>query len=104
LIEEDSSRDLNRTITVEIMTDSDLNDYQTCIENLLSASELSILEDALEKETNFESITAMTDNSSQINGGEVNGVQVTNISLVHSCSCQQFATEIVSIKYIASSM
>jgi hypothetical protein len=46
----------------------------------------------------------MTDNSSQINGGEVNGVQVTNTSLVHSCSCQQFATEIVSIKYIASNV
>ena len=104
LIEEGSSRDLNRTITVEIMTDSDLNDNQTCIENLFCASELSILADALEKETNFESNTAMTDNSSQISGGEVTGVQVTNISLVHSCSCQQFATEIVSIKYIASNM
>ena len=104
LIEEDSSRELNRKITVEIMTDSDLNDNQTCIENLFSASELSILADALEKETNFESIAAITDNSSQINGGEVNIAQVTNISPVHSCSCQQFATEIVCIKYIASNM
>jgi hypothetical protein len=47
LIEEDSSRDLNRTITVEITTDSDLNDNQTCIENLFSASKLSILADPL---------------------------------------------------------
>ena len=35
LIEEDSSHELNRTITVQITTDSDLNDNQTCIENLL---------------------------------------------------------------------
>ena len=48
LIEEDSSRDLNRTITVEITTDSDLNDNQTCIENFFGASELSILADPLE--------------------------------------------------------
>ena len=47
LIEENSSRDLNRTITVQITTDSDLNDNQTCIENLFCASELSILADAL---------------------------------------------------------
>ena len=46
LIEEDSSHELNRTITVQITTDSDLNDNQICIENLSSASELSILADA----------------------------------------------------------
>ena len=73
-------------------------------ENLSSAGESSFLAEILEKETKFESNTAMTDNSSQINGDEVNGVQVTNTSLVHSCSCQQFATEIVSLKYKTSNL
>jgi hypothetical protein len=35
LIEEDSSHELNTTITVQITTDSDLNDNETCIENFL---------------------------------------------------------------------
>ena len=68
---------MNSTITLQITTDSDLNDNQAFIENLSSASESSILAEALAKGTNFESNTAMTDNSSQINGiDEVNGVQV----------------------------
>ena len=46
----------------------------------------------------------MTDNSSRINGDEVNGVQVINTSSVHSCSCQQFATELVSLKYKISNL
>ena len=95
---------MNSTITLQITTDSDLNDNQAFIENLSSASESSILAEALAKGTNFESNTAMTDNSSQINGDEVNGVQVINTSPVHSCSCQQFATELVSLKYKISNL
>jgi fructose-specific component phosphotransferase system IIB-like protein len=98
-IEDETTNDLNSTITLQITTDSDLNDNQAFIEDLSSASESSILAEALAKGTNFESNTAMTDNSSQINGDEVNGVQVINTSPVHSCSCQQFATELVSLKY-----
>ncbi|CAB3985758.1 Hypothetical predicted protein [Paramuricea clavata] len=103
-IEDVSTNDLNSTITLQITTDSDLNDNQAFIENLSSASESSILAEALAKGTNFESNTAMTDNSSQINGDEVNGVQVINTSPVHSCSCQKFATELVSLKYKMSNL
>jgi hypothetical protein len=42
-IEEDSSSDLNRSITVQITTDPDLSNSQACMGNLSSANKSSIL-------------------------------------------------------------
>ncbi len=103
-IEEDSSSDLNRSITVQITTDPDLSNSQACLGNLSNANESSILAETFTKEINFENSTAMNDNSSQRIRDEVNNVQITKTNLAHSCSCHQFATEIMNLKYKISNL